>query len=215
MIPPRRAALRGQHAGKITGRSEGATQWPRPRPAHDREPRIPLIDRRRQDRDDRRAEGRHDELPSRHPARFIIIHHTLVESFKPAAVAILAATELASLTETPPGPLASRALLYRLVTVEGAKPIKAIPLEEAVDAVPDDIITKLSLGPSPFTVADICPVMCALQKRRDSGGGANWHNAFRKATGLKENERFPPHQLAMQVYRELMLTRVLQKTANG
>lgn len=132
-----------------------------------------------------------------------------------AVASVMIGLDLAELVQTPPGPVAARAILYRLIWT-GRKPkVESLTLNNAVNAISNEAIQKLKFGRSLKDMPDICPVLTALQKASEIGQGTAWHVAFRKATALKEDLPFTPLDLAIQVYRETMLISLIDEAHSG
>lgn len=132
-----------------------------------------------------------------------------------AVATVMAGIDLAELVRTPPGPVAARAILHRLIRTERKSKVVRLTLSNAVNAMSEEEIRKLSFGKSLKDMPDVCPVLTALQKAAEIGQGTAWHGAFRKATALTEDLSFTPLDLAMQVYRETMLTVRVDEAHSG
>lgn len=132
-----------------------------------------------------------------------------------AVAAVMAGIDLAEMVQTPPGPVAAQAILHRLMWTGRKSKAVSLTLNNAVNAMSDEEIQKLKFGNSLKDTPDICPVLTALQKAAEIGKGTAWHGAFRKATTLKEDLSFKPLDLAMQVYRETMLTALVDEANSG
>lgn len=128
-----------------------------------------------------------------------------------SVAAVMAGIDLAALVRTPPGPVAARAILHRLIWTGRKSKAASIPVKDAVDALPDDTLQQLKFGDALKSVPDLCPVLTALQKATEIGKGTAWHGAFRRVTSLKEDFAFKPLDLAMQVYREAMLIALIDE----
>ena len=120
----------------------------------------------------------------------------------PATAAAMAGLDMADLSRTLIGPAAAPALLQRTMTVGRKVKLGKATIREAIDGLPGDGLDKLELGTVLPSIPDVCPVLTAFAKARESGAGTAWHAAFRKASGLTEDVEFPMLDLAIQVYRE-------------
>lgn len=118
--------------------------------------------------------------------------------------ALMAGLDLAHLTLGESGPVAARAILYRLLISSTAGENKKIALKSAVDALPPGTFQQLEIPNTLDNVSDLCPVLAAMAKADEIGNGA-WYTAFKKATYLDAGTKFLLIELAMQVYRELLL----------
>jgi len=56
---------------------------------------------------------------------------------------------------------------------------------------------------------DASPMLFAIAKSVEVGGGSGWTAAFDHAAGLSANAKLPPTQLALQVYNEVLLLQAL------
>ena len=59
------------------------------------------------------------------------------------------------------------------------------------------------------SVPEICPVLTAYAKAKESGESPAWHGAYAKATGFEPEATFTPLELAVQVFRERLLLQTL------
>jgi GTPase-associated system helical domain len=132
-----------------------------------------------------------------------------------AVAAVIAGIDLAELVRTPPGPVAAPAILHRLIWTGRKSKAPSLTLNSVVNTMSEEDIQKLKFADSLKDIMDICPVLTALQKAAKIGQGTAWHTAFRKATALKEDLSFTPLDLAMQVYRETMLTALVDEANSG
>jgi hypothetical protein len=81
-----------------------------------------------------------------------------------------------------------------------------IALKDAIDALPQDQLDRLELPDTLGAVPEICPVLTAFAKAKEIGTGAAWDVSFAKATGLMAGSALAPLELAMQAYRERLLS---------
>lgn len=124
-------------------------------------------------------------------------------AFRPAQAALVGGIELGELsTASVLGPVAAPAVLDRVL--RGAKKdskAQPITLRTAVDGLGTDLP---KLKSEPPERPGICPVLTALRKAKEIGGGV-WGNAFHTATGLDAGMEFEAIELAQQVYYEHLL----------
>ncbi|MFC7053077.1 GTPase-associated system all-helical protein GASH [Hansschlegelia quercus] len=127
------------------------------------------------------------------------------DSLRPAQAALLGGIELGELCTTSYlGPVAAPAVLERVLR-SAKKDSKSISLALAVDGLSADLDTlslEMPLRPG------ICPVLTALNKAREIGGGG-WVQAFESATGLDAHMEFKASELAEQVFYEQLLESAL------
>lgn len=119
--------------------------------------------------------------------------------------ALMAGLDLAHITQGQSGPVAAPAILQRIVMGSRANRNKEISLESAVEALPAGAFQQLDISEKIKNVSDLCPVLAALAKADEIGGGGTWHAAFKKASLLEAGTKFLPVELAIQVYRESLL----------
>lgn len=122
-----------------------------------------------------------------------------------ATAAVVAGIDLAALTKSSLGPIASAALLLRTIQQGRATGGEKVSLQAAVDSLGLEELEKLNPNSLPKEMHDICPVRAALSKAAEAGMGTTWHSQFEKATGLAPTSPLSPHELAMQAYRENLL----------
>jgi hypothetical protein len=86
----------------------------------------------------------------------------------------------------------------------------SVKISECVDACDSswkkDWVNTIAVQQLP----DLCPMLFALTKSVEVGGGKEWVPAFVNATGLAEDSKAEPVRLATQVYNELLLLRALE-----
>ena len=124
------------------------------------------------------------------------------QELKKAAVPIFAGAELAELTVGKLGPAAIAALVQ--IKIKACKVSSPITLEDAVDAAVAASIKIPDLDDT-AAVSDLCPVMLAIRLRKSIGTGIGWTNAFKIKTAFAGEVEFAPLDLAMQLYREMLL----------
>jgi hypothetical protein len=124
--------------------------------------------------------------------------------------AVLTGLDVADLSRTLLGPAAVPALIQRTLAVGRTGKLGLGSIKEAVDGLGEEGLSKLVPVPVLATVPDVCPVMTAFAKARESGAGTAWHAAFRRSSGLTEETDFQVVDLAMQVFRERQILRSLK-----
>jgi hypothetical protein len=91
------------------------------------------------------------------------------------------------------------------------KPPASVGIAEAVDSCDlewrRNWISSLSVQDLP----DLCPMLFALSKSVEVGGGEGWTAAFEHATGLSIDGKLAPVRVALQIYQEALLVRALAK----
>jgi hypothetical protein len=126
-----------------------------------------------------------------------------------ALAPVMAGLDLAHLTSGPKGPAAAPAVLQRLLTSGRKKRKGEVTIQEAVDAFPPDSFGHLQLREELKRVPDICPVLTALSKAHEIAPSPAWYTSFRTASKLEPTAAFHPLDLAMQVYREMLILKQL------
>lgn len=130
-------------------------------------------------------------------------------SMKQSEAAILAGYELATKTTLPLGLFAAPALLDRVIREDRkGRPQKPM-LSEAVREVPEAFRTRFQ--PAIALNGDLLPVSLALQLSGEVGEDEDWRPRFKRTTGLSADSKMGPHDLALQMYREAVIARVLPR----
>ncbi len=128
----------------------------------------------------------------------------------PTQAAFVGALDLAALTTVSSvGPIAAPALLERVLSLAARSKTQAAKkgLAAAVDSLDRGDLERLPLqsdGPPPT----LAPITSALHLARTIGIGA-WSQQFEERTGLDSLTEFEPLELAVQLYREQLLGRLL------
>jgi len=138
----------------------------------------------------------------------LMLERPFSELSKPLS-AVTAGLDLASLTKKPLGPAAAPALLQRLISGTPNKEVGKTSLQDAVDALPRELFANLKLGSGPKQAPDICPVLAALSKAAEIGASPAWQEAFKATAHIEPDTTLHPFELAMQVYRERLLSKLL------
>jgi GTPase-associated system helical domain len=120
------------------------------------------------------------------------------------------ARDLAKLTRFMPGPFASPAFLHRMLRLVKDRLPAHVRISDAVDECEkgwkENWLPDLA---GQQQVPDVCPMLFAISKSVEVGGGAGWTAAFDHATGLAAGDKLAPTHLAAQIYSELLLLRAL------
>lgn len=119
------------------------------------------------------------------------------------AVPLIAAKELADLTNAALGPQDAEALLHRVVTNANCKETS---IQVYVNAVPDwakAIVAKAAEG-----ALDLAPLSLALSHRGKSGT-SSWQQFFDATSGVASSTSLAPERVARQAYIETLLLRTL------
>lgn len=120
------------------------------------------------------------------------------------------ARDLATLTQFLPGPFAAPAFLHRMLRLVKDQLPGQVRISDAVDECGKDWkerwLRELS---GQQQMPDACPMLFAIAKSVEVGGGSGWTAAFDHATGLAASGKLAPVRLAQQIYTELLLLRAL------
>lgn len=127
------------------------------------------------------------------------------------AVCLIAAKELADLTEFLPGPYASRGHLDGVLRLAENPLPNSTAIRNAVSDVTPEWRETILDDAHLKEVNDLCPVHYALRKVTESTDGADWVAQFDKATGLKAKKAIAPLDLSVQFYQERLLLRAIQE----
>jgi hypothetical protein len=119
------------------------------------------------------------------------------------------ARDLAKLTKVLPGPVAARAFLVRALRQIKKAPA-TITIASAVAAFQSSKKLTMQVGPAADRLPDCCPLLFALRKCSEAGGGT-WQDAFDSRTGLRSSDALPPASFAHEVYQELLFLRSLEE----
>jgi hypothetical protein len=129
----------------------------------------------------------------------------------PALAAGMAGIDLAGLTIKAPGPIASPAILHRLLISNRKGKVQEVSIQHMVDNFPSKQYDKLHLGAALKDVPDLCPALTGFRLAAEIGDSLAWKAAFRKVVGFDADTAFTPLELAMQVYREALLVSLLDR----
>lgn len=123
--------------------------------------------------------------------------------------AILAGYELANKTTLPLGLFAAPALLDRVIREDRKGRPQKLTLAEAIGEVPTSFRTRFQ--PATGLNGDLLPVSLALQLSGEGAEDEDWRPRFKRMTGLSADSKMGPHDLALQIYREVVIARHLPK----
>ncbi len=117
------------------------------------------------------------------------------------------AKDLADLTRFLPGPFAAPALLHKMLRLVRNKVPAEVGISDAVNACNMEWKQKWVAALGANQVPDLFPMLFAVARSVEVGGGNEWSTAFEHATGLTAGARITPSKLALQIYNELLLRR--------
>lgn len=124
----------------------------------------------------------------------------------PGLAGIMAGLDAASLSVSPIGPIATPALVGRLL---GSVLETETSLADAVDHFPRNRFDNLALGNKLASVSDLCPVLGALQRARDVGPSPSWVASYTATTKLDPAARLKVRALSTQTYVEALFLKWL------
>jgi hypothetical protein len=128
------------------------------------------------------------------------------------AAPLVAAWELADLTDVALGPQDAGALLERALHEGRGGKSKEQAIQEYVNAVPEEW-AKARVAKLDQQALDLAPLALALTKRIE-GNSTTWPSFFESATGLKTATTLAPERVARLAYVEAMLFRTLDSAEN-
>jgi hypothetical protein len=123
------------------------------------------------------------------------------------AAPLIAAWELANLTDVALGPQDAGALLERALPETRGNKNKEQALHVYVNAVPDEW-AKACVAKLDAQALDLAPLSLALSKRVE-GNSPTWQSFFESVSGLKATTTLAPERVARLAYIEAMLFRTL------
>ncbi|ANJ97470.1 GTPase-associated system all-helical protein GASH [Serratia plymuthica] len=119
--------------------------------------------------------------------------------------AIMAGFDLAVLTHGDSSPVATPAILQRIINSRSKPSKKSLSLDLTVNSLPSDLLQSLNISSGYSKVADLCVVTTAIIKSQEIGQGEGWYQSFKKTTGLDAKIQLSPLNLAIQMYQEALL----------
>ena len=122
---------------------------------------------------------------------------------------VLAGLDLGRLVRTTLGPVSVSAILYKLLHSSAKTLPVNITIQEAVDALSQEDLSKLQITDVLNKCADLCPVLSAFAKAEEIGPSPSWYTAYQRVVQIDEKTSFKPVDLAVQVFRETLLLKTL------
>jgi hypothetical protein len=120
------------------------------------------------------------------------------------------AKDLAKLTRFMPGPFAAPAFLHRMLRLVKDRLPTQVRISDAVDECGKEWKERwLPELAGEQQLPDACPMLFAIAKSVEVGGGSGWTAAFDHGSGLAASAKLAPAHLALQVYNEMLLLRAL------
>ncbi len=124
------------------------------------------------------------------------------------AAPLILGAELADITRTEIGPVASTAVLWRVLSLVKRIP-KSLSLSEAIKHLPSQWLSQRSERVGRTTRVDgLTPVLFGIRCAVDATG-ADWGPTFARGTGFSAEHECSALSLAAQVYDECLLLRLL------
>jgi hypothetical protein len=139
-----------------------------------------------------------------------IIQKPFSEIDKNAAPIILA-SELAELTAFPPGLESSTAMLVHALFTAGSTMRDGVTIANAVNSTPRAWREKIRTERILDRTGAVSPLSLALDKSLDTDDPRDWLPVYTKVCDIPLDTPFDGIQIATQLYRELMLWRVVSK----
>ena len=125
--------------------------------------------------------------------------------------AAMAGIDLAMLTNKSPGPIAVQALFFRLLNTYRKGKMQKVSIQSAIDDFEPEHYEQLSLNPCLKEIPDFCPLLTGFRLAYDYENDDGWKPAFRKQVGFGAETEFDPVELAMQIYREVLLLSLFEE----
>ena len=131
------------------------------------------------------------------------------QTLKQGKASIVAGYELAGKTTFPYGLFAAPALLDRVIRDGRKMPPQRAALSDAVAETSASF--RESFGPPTELNGDLLPLSLALRLSSEAGEDDDWRPRFKRRTGISADSKLGPHDLALQMYREIIIARILPK----
>ncbi|WP_313534370.1 GTPase-associated system all-helical protein GASH [Sphingomonas sp.] len=128
---------------------------------------------------------------------------------KQSEAAILAGYELAAKTTLPLGLFAALALLDRVIREDRKGRPQKLALSDSIAEAPAVLQTRFQAATA--LNGDLLPVSLALQLSGEVGEDEDWRPRFKRITRISADSKMGPHDLALQLYREVVIARVLPR----
>lgn len=122
--------------------------------------------------------------------------------------ALVAGKELADLVKVVPAPLASDAILDRMLARD-RKDNNSTTIKDAVNASSTEWRNLLLNQRLVSGVGDLCPVHLSIEMSLEPKNPRAWHNRFSRNTGIQSGATISSLDLAIQVCDERMLMRAI------
>jgi hypothetical protein len=123
------------------------------------------------------------------------------------AIPIIGAKELSTLTRVIPGPVSIKALLRKIVDESQLQ--ADITIESSLNACKPEWLQSWINQREIKGIGDICYIHYAGQTSKELGQANTWTDLFNKQAPVKANDTLDPIKLALQVYREASLLKLL------
>lgn len=130
-------------------------------------------------------------------------------SLEQASMPLVLASELSSLTAFVPGFRAAGAFLEAAIHKSGADSTADRTLSQAVKSLPESVIPPLLTSMRTDTVADLTPTLRCIRLRSEFPDERIWMAAAESELGDTLRFQCKAHDLAVQLYSELMLARAI------
>jgi hypothetical protein len=119
---------------------------------------------------------------------------------------VIAAKELADLTEVLPGPHLAQALLHGILS---RVKLENVSVADVVNKVPIDWLKSCLDSRRMSRASDLTPVWLALKHRKTANDDRAWQAFFEKAVDIDPTKQIKADDLAGQVYIEALLLKAL------
>ena len=137
-------------------------------------------------------------------------------SFKPSEVCVIIGKELADLVKILPGPYASNAVLYKVLSVFPENETENITFSTAINKL-GKIWRQRTIEAYPAKITkEITPLLSAISGSLDVDGATEWKPAYKKLTGFDaSNIKMSASKLAYQMYLECLVIKSMKDCEEG
>lgn len=134
------------------------------------------------------------------------------KKFKVPEACIVIGKELADIVEILPGPYASKAVLYKVLSIFSDDEIKEVTLSTAINQLDKDwrekVVNKYSTGKT----KEITPLLTAVSESLKVGKASEWKSAYELLTDFDASHiKVPALELAYQMYLECLVVKSIKE----
>ena len=127
-------------------------------------------------------------------------------SFETSEACIVIGKELADIIKNLPGPYASNAVLYKILSIFSVDETENITLSTAINKLNKTWRQQVLKAYSAEKTKEITPLLSAISGSLDVDGATEWKAAYKKLTGFDpSNIKMSAMKLAYQMYLECLV----------